>query len=122
MKQTLLLVAAMALVCAIHAQKKISAYAITGLQKGQSNWTEVRLVDIVTGEEVKSIYQSAKDVEVLNARTGNPVVKKALADNTQVYTIRHTEKMKELQKIGVLDKTPDVKTDKVRDAQLQQDE
>ena len=92
MKQTLLLVAAMALVSIINAQKKITAYAITGMQKGQSGWSEVRLVDITTGDEVQSIYQSAKTVDVLNARTGKPVVKKALADNTQVYTIKQIEK------------------------------
>ena len=83
MKKILLLAAVMAFVSLVNAQKKITAYAITSVQKGQSSWTEVRLVDIVSGEEVQSIYQSAKDVPVLNARTGKPVVKKK-----QLLTIR----------------------------------
>jgi hypothetical protein len=56
--------------------QKVTAYAITANQKGSSLWTEVRLIDITSGEEVQSIYQSSKDVPVLNARTGKPVVKK----------------------------------------------
>ena len=122
MKQTLLLVAAMALVSIINAQKKITAYAITGMQKGQSGWSEVRLVDITTGDEVQSIYQSAKTVDVLNARTGKPVVKKALADNTQVYTIKQIENVRQLQKFKeLLDKTPAIHTDNAQDVQTQQD-
>ena len=67
MKQILLIVAFTAFVSIVNAQKKVTAYAITSVQKGQTGWSEVRLVDIVSGEEVKPIYQSAKDVEVLNA-------------------------------------------------------
>jgi hypothetical protein len=77
----LLFLAAISVVSIVHAQKKVTAYAITGIQKGQSNWTEVRLVDVVTGEEIQSVYQSAKEVEILNARTGKPVVKKDLVSN-----------------------------------------
>jgi hypothetical protein len=81
MKQKILLfLAATAFVSFTHAQKKVTAYAITGLQKGQSNWTEVKLVDMVTGDEVRSVYQSSMQPEILNARTGKPVVKK---DNLQ---------------------------------------
>jgi hypothetical protein len=57
-------------------QKSLTAYAITGVQKGQNNWTEVRLIDINTGEELKTIYQSSQEVERLNARTGKPIVLK----------------------------------------------
>src|SRR3954468_4314792 len=78
----LLFLTAVTVVSIVHAQKKVTAYAITGVQKGQSNWTEVRLVDIVTGEEIQSVYQSAKDVEILNARTGKPVVKKDMVPTT----------------------------------------
>jgi hypothetical protein len=82
MKQkTLLFLALLPMLSTVNAQKKqkqkqSTAFAITGVQKGQSNWTEVRLVDVATGEEVKSIYQSAQTIEVLNARTGKPIVKK----------------------------------------------
>ncbi|MDP9230565.1 MAG: hypothetical protein M3O67_07830, partial [Bacteroidota bacterium] len=62
--------------------KKITAYAITAPQKGESGWAEVRLVDIVTGEELKTIYQSKQQIEILNARTGKPVVKKEIKFNT----------------------------------------
>ncbi|MFL5811872.1 MAG: hypothetical protein ACJ749_20280, partial [Flavisolibacter sp.] len=87
MKRKILLFFVMApFVSAVYGQKtqQIRAYAITGAQKGQSNWTEVRLIDIITGEEVQSVYQSKSKVDVLNARTGNPVAKKQLAnDNAQ---------------------------------------
>jgi hypothetical protein len=104
MKQILLLVAVMAFVSIVSAQKKVTAYAITGIQKGQAGWTEVRLVDIVTGEEVRPVYQSSKEVDVLNARTGKPVVKKALADNTQVSKVRHVEIIRESRKLKETDK------------------
>src|SRR5215213_3968014 len=118
MKQTLLLVAAMALVSFVNAQKKITAYAITGMQKGQSGWSEVRLIDITTGDEVQPIYQSTKIVDVLNARTGKPVVKKALADNTQVYAIRQMDNLKEIKKIRDIDKLKELP---IQENQIQQD-
>ena len=56
MKRIILLTAATTLfISLLHAQKRAkkpqqtTAFAITGVQKGQSNWTEVRLVDITTG-------------------------------------------------------------------------
>jgi hypothetical protein len=58
------------------SQKKVTAYAITGPQKGQSGWTEVRLVDIATGDEVQSIYKTSQKIDLLNARTGKPIVMK----------------------------------------------
>jgi hypothetical protein len=108
MKKTLLLVAVTAFVSFANAQKKVTAYAITGAQKGQSNWAEVRLIDIVSGEEIKPIYQSAKEVEVLNARTGKPVVKKAIADNTQVFTRRQPENVQRVGRLRELDRTKEV--------------
>jgi hypothetical protein len=59
-------------------QKPITAYAITAVQKGQNNWTEVRLIDVNTGEELKTIYQSSQEVERLNARTGKSIVVKEM--------------------------------------------
>src|SRR5215217_5807103 len=91
MKRKILLLFVMApLFSAVYAQKnqKTTAYAITGVQKGQSGWTEVRLVDLTTGEEVKTIYQSKNQVEVLNARTGKPVVKKDLLANNVQNAVR----------------------------------
>lgn len=49
------------------------AYAITSSQKGQSSWTEVRLVDLTTGAEVQTIYNSQVQPQVLNARTGKAI-------------------------------------------------
>src|SRR6185369_6802653 len=75
---TLLLLAAFFIFNFSQAQKtkQISGFAITAGEKGQSGWKEVRLVDIATGAELKSVYQSKQEVEILNARTGKPVVKK----------------------------------------------
>lgn len=76
MKRLLLLTSAVTCLTVLYAQeKKITAYAITGIQKGSSAWTEVRLVDITTGEEVQSVYKSAQEVKVLNARTKKPVIR-----------------------------------------------
>lgn len=78
MKRNLLLSLSFFALTATQAQKQkpTTAYAITGVEKGGSSWTEVRLVDITTGEELQSIYASNTDAEVLNARTGKPVAKK----------------------------------------------
>src|SRR5688572_23884998 len=81
MKRKILLFLVMAsFITAAHAQKKqsnsITGYAITAQQKGGKSWKEVRLVDITTGSELKSIYQSTQEMQALNARTGKPVMKK----------------------------------------------
>jgi len=89
MKRTTLLVFIVTiLITSIQAQKRAKkneqkpiGYAITGTEKGQTGWREVRLVDVSTGEELKTIYKSDQEVEILNARTGKPVVKKDLATN-----------------------------------------
>lgn len=75
MKRKILLLSAVCF-CVSAAQAQIRAYAITGTQKGSSNWTEVRLVDVSTGEEMKTIYKNSQEIEKLNARTGKPIVKK----------------------------------------------
>ena len=72
-RKTLLLFVCSSFLLTVTAQKKakkITAFAITAPQKGQSNWSEVRLVDIGSGEELKTVYQSKQELEVLNARTG----------------------------------------------------
>jgi len=82
MKKTLLLLVMISFITVAFAQKRkkteqpLTGYAITALEKGGRSWKEVRLVNITTGEEIKSIYQSKLETEALNARTGNPIVKK----------------------------------------------
>jgi hypothetical protein len=82
----LLLLATSFLISSLYAQKtkqkQITGFAITGAQKGQTGWKEVRLVDITTGEELKQVYKSTDEIEILNARTGKPVVKKEVNTNT----------------------------------------
>ena len=82
MKKTLLLLVMISFITAGSAQKRkkteqpLTGYAITAVEKGGRSWKEVRLVNITTGEEIRSIYQSKQETEAFNARTGNPVVKK----------------------------------------------
>jgi hypothetical protein len=77
MKRILLLSFSLAFISFAQAQKnaKTTAYAITGVQKGSSAWTEVRLVDVSTGEEVQTVFQSANNAKILNARTKRPIAK-----------------------------------------------
>ena len=82
MKKTLLLLVMISVITGAFAQKRkkteqpLTGYAITAVEKGGRSWKEVRLVNITTGEEIKSIYQSKQETEAFNARTGSPVVKK----------------------------------------------
>lgn len=78
MKRTLLLTFSLAFFSLLYAQKEKhpTAYAITGVQKGGTSWTEVRLVDLATGEELQTVYASSSGPEILNARTGKPVAKR----------------------------------------------
>jgi hypothetical protein len=78
MKRKILLLSAVCF-CVGAAQAQVKAYAITGTQKGSSNWSEVRLVDVTTGTELKTIYQRSQEVTKLNARTGKAIVKQDLA-------------------------------------------
>src|SRR5690349_24902078 len=92
MKQRILLPLVMILfITTLHAQKKeqqkVTGYAITAMDKGGKSWKEVRLVDIVTGADLKTIYNSTNDVEVLNARTGKPVEKKDLSAAKALTTV-----------------------------------
>jgi len=82
MKKFLLLLVMSSIITVAFSQKRkkseqpLTGYAITAVEKGGRSWKEVRLVNITTGEEVKSIYTSKQEVEAYNARTGNPIVKK----------------------------------------------
>lgn len=82
MKRILLLLVMSSIITVAFSQKRkktdqpLTGYAITAVEQGGRSWKEVRLVNITTGEEVRSIYTSKQEVEAYNARTGNPVVKK----------------------------------------------
>ena len=92
MKQKILLLFVMtSLITALQAQqteklKPITGYAITAADKGGRNWNEVRLVDIRTGTELKTIYDNKTETGPLNARTGKPVVKKEQSDSKNTTT------------------------------------
>ena len=82
MKRVILLLLATTPIVFISAQSKkekdktVVGYAITSPVKGQTGWNEVRQVNIVSGEEVKQIYKNKQEIEILNARTKQPVAKK----------------------------------------------
>ena len=76
-RKTLLALFSIALISSASAQKKNdkpTAYAITGSEKGNRVWTEVRLVDLSTGEMINPVYESKSEVKRLNARTKKPIV------------------------------------------------
>jgi hypothetical protein len=79
MKQKFLLLSGtLLLITLTHAQQKSksssgTAYAITATEKGQNNWCEVRLMNVNSGEVIKTIYKKGDNVQLLNARTGKPV-------------------------------------------------
>jgi hypothetical protein len=85
MKKALLLLVMISFITSAFSQKRkkteqpLTGYAITSIEKGGRSWKEVRLVNITTGEEIKSVYQSKQQTEAFNARTGDPVVKKDAA-------------------------------------------
>lgn len=63
------------------------AYAITGATKGSFVWTEVKLIDLSSGEVVQTIYDNNKQANsstVLNARSGKAISLKDGAGNVDV--------------------------------------
>ncbi len=93
-----------ALITGAYAQKskkQVTGYAITADQKGRTGWREVRLVDISTGEELKTIYEGNQEIEILNARTGKAVVKKDESSKTKNLN----QKLVEVKAAGILDKS-----------------
>jgi len=114
MKQTiLLLLATTSFAAAVHAQKAAKAsktttgYAITATEKGARSWRDVRLVDITTGAELKTIFDSKQESEPLNARTGKPVVKKdQQSARTSTVTVNTTPTQKKVVNLDqVLDRS-----------------
>lgn len=108
MKRKILFSIVMAASITSYAQsdKKLTGYAITGPQKGQSNWKSVRLVDMATGEEIKTLYApGTEEPEILNARTGKPIVKKDLekpappAESRNVRVVIHSDKPGDAPKV-----------------------
>jgi hypothetical protein len=65
----------------VHAQQKkaVTGYAITAQEMGGRSWKEVRLVDVNSGESLKTIYLHTDESQNLNARTGKPVMTKEVA-------------------------------------------
>lgn len=55
----------------IYAQTK--AYAITSPIKGSSNWSEIKLIDLTSGENVNTVYRNQQKAEAYSARTGKPI-------------------------------------------------
>lgn len=87
-RKILLLLGLVSFVFSVQAQKKLTAYAITGPQKGNSNWSEVRLVDVNSGDEVQSVYQNTQQVELFNARTGKPIASKTEEPKNEDFTVQ----------------------------------
>ena len=93
--KTLLLLVMTSFIISATAQKEQkhnepnTGYVITATEKGGRNWKDVKLVNVSTGEEIKSIYQSTQETEALNARTQKPVIKKSISPNsfTATYSI-----------------------------------
>ena len=111
--KTLLLLVMTSFIISAYGQKKekqITGYAITAAEKGSRNWKEVRLVDMNTGQEVRSIYQSSQATEALNARTGKPIVKKEITNTgtgtslgTTAVALPVLEEQREKKKVVNLD-------------------
>lgn len=89
MKQKVLLSCILSLPVLGFAQER-TAYAITAGQKGQSDWCEVRVVNINTGQEVQSVYKPSLDVKRLNARTGKAIAFTDAAPGSVDQPVRYT--------------------------------
>ncbi len=74
MKYTILLPLLLASVAVYAQQKRTTAYAITSSQQGQFVWTEVKLIDLQTGEVLQQVYESQRDqYRILSAREGKQI-------------------------------------------------
>ena len=51
-----------------------TAFAITGEKSGTFSWTEVKLIDLRSGQLVKTIYDSKLSYPLLSARSGKEIV------------------------------------------------
>jgi len=78
MRQRILPATAIALctMLSVNAQQKkqTTAYAITSSEKGNYNWTDVKLIDFSTGSVTRSVFDSKQtNFTVYNARTGKEI-------------------------------------------------
>ena len=75
MYRILLLSGACLLLLSATAQQKTSrAFAITSTDKGTFQWTDVKLIDVTTGEVVKAVFDSKRpNAAVFNARSGKAI-------------------------------------------------
>lgn len=62
--------------------QKNTALAITGNTPGSYNWSEIRVVDLTTGQAVQSVFSANQSYVVKNARTGK--VMSALGTTTDM--------------------------------------
>lgn len=110
------------------AQQKISGYAITGPNKGERGWKQVRMVDMKSGAEMKAVYTPSEETEILDYRTGKAVQKKDPAQgtakiitttngNTQYYTVSDLEKMAPNNPAGNITVTRDAERIVIRQKQ-----
>src|SRR5215213_2774651 len=81
-RRSLLTISMFLLVAAGFAQNNSrQAYAITSGQKGQFNWSEVRLIDLSTGSEIQAVYTGSQQPQILNARTGKSIANTSAENN-----------------------------------------
>ena len=77
MRQRILPATAIALctMLSVNAQQKLTtAYAITSSEKGNYNWTDVKLIDFSTGTVTRSVFDSKQtNFTVYSARTGKEI-------------------------------------------------
>jgi hypothetical protein len=74
---------------AMGQKKKLTAYAITSSQQGQFVWTDVKLIDLTTGEVLQQVFENDKSqYQVFDARQGKSIQVKnangAITDNTRL--------------------------------------
>ncbi len=97
MKNSILLLFILSLSLSLFAQKNkkkqdpLTGYAVTSFEKGGRSWKEVRLINMSTGDEIQSVYNSKQEAEALHARTGKPVQKKETNAENAVQRITITE-------------------------------
>ncbi len=111
MKNSILLLFILSLSLSIFAQKNkkkqdpLAGYAVTSAEKGGRSWKEVRLINMSSGDEIRSVYNSKQEPEPLNARTGKPVQKKEpnAGNAVQSFTITETRAAQAPKKIVNLD-------------------
>ena len=75
MKRILLLCSLVVIIFSSYGQKKSSkAFAITSEKQGGAVWTEVKLIDLQTGQVLKNVFENNKAAfNIYNARTGDQI-------------------------------------------------